>query len=100
VCPAGPARAAARVVGAAGRLVLQLVRAPALALIAEAVRATDRAEAGLPELDPNLSVEPGGPEKQAIIAILHRCRFHAAAQPAEPGESADVEGEEWRMLRC
>ncbi len=54
VCPAEPEReatTAARVVGAAGRLAIQ------------PVRATDPAEVGSPELDPNLSVEPGGPEK-------------------------------------
>lgn len=67
------------IVGVTGRLGIQPVRATAPALRA-AAKAMDPVVARSPELDPNLSVvvglasqdgmEPGGPEKQAINAVL------------------------------
>ncbi len=91
--PARSAMSAVRVVGTAGRLENQLLRATTPALrtaVAKAtagrlriqlVRATAPALRAASAMAANLSVEPGGPEQQAISAVPLRSRFPGTARP-------------------
>jgi hypothetical protein len=68
--------------GAAGRLENQPVRATASRLGIQPVRVMAPALRAASAMAADLSVEPGGPEKQAITAVPFRSRFLATARPS------------------